>query len=470
MQTIQSSRASNSSRPTTARIELPPKLIPVFQGEADYRGAYGGRGSAKTRSFAKMTAVRAYMWDMAGREGIILCGRQFMNSLDDSSMEEIKAAIKAEPWLHRHFDIGEKYIRTASGRIDYKFSGLDRSLNSVKSKSRIRLCWVDEAEPVTDEAWMKLIPTLREEDSELWVTWNPEGKLSATHKRFRVSPPPRSKIVELNWRDNPWFPESLDRKRLADKESRPDSYDHIWEGAFRHVFDGAYYVKELTAALTEKRIGAVPYDPMLPVHTAWDLGKGANMAVWMFQVDQASIRVIDYEQGGPGDAIPDLVTKLNARQYRWGVDWVPHDAKVVELGTKRTRIETLQRLQRVPKLVPDHRVEDGMNAVRETLPRCWFDAEKTEVGLDALRQYRSEYNEKKLVFSDAPLHDWTSHAADAFRYLAMAWREMAAPAKPLPRPVPAQEVMTASPGGRIVSNMSVRDLVAMKQRLKRLQD
>jgi phage terminase large subunit len=120
----------------------------------------------------------------AGDEGIILCGRQFMNSLADSSLEEIKAAIRETDWLTPHFDIGEKYVRTACGRVSYAFTGLDRNIDSIKSKSRIRLAWVDEAEPVTEEAWTKLIPTLREEDSELWVTWNPESKRSSTHKRF----------------------------------------------------------------------------------------------------------------------------------------------------------------------------------------------------------------------------------------------------------------------------------------------
>lgn len=113
----------------TADIQIPDKLVPVFEGEADVRGAHGGRGSAKSRTFAKMTAVRAYMWDMAGREGIILCARQFMNSLADSSMEEVKAAIRSEPWLAAHFDIGETYVRTKSGRIKYTFSGLDRNLD-----------------------------------------------------------------------------------------------------------------------------------------------------------------------------------------------------------------------------------------------------------------------------------------------------------------------------------------------------
>ena len=309
--------SSPRQRGATARIELPPKLLWVFSGEADVRGAYGGRGSAKTRSFAKMTAIRAYKWDMEGAEGIILCARQFMNSLDDSSMEEIKAAIRSEPWLHAHFDIGEKYIRTKSGRIAYKFAGLDRNIDSIKSKSRIKLCWVDEAEPVTEDAWTKLIPTLREEDSELWVTWNPESKRSQTHQRFRVNnTDPRYRITEMNWRDNPWFPEVLERQRKRDLEQRPDQYAHIWEGDFRHIFEGAYYVKELSAALANGRIGAVPYEPSLPAHTAWDLGKGVNMAVWVWQIDGGQIRVIDYIEGSHDDGIPNLVAKLNAKRLK----------------------------------------------------------------------------------------------------------------------------------------------------------
>ena len=415
----------------TVQVELPPKLIPVFSGEADVRGAYGGRGSGKTRSFAKMTAIRAHMWDRAKRNGIILCGRQFMNSLDDSSMEEVKAAIRSEPWLHAHFDIGEKYIRTKSGRIAYKFAGLDRSLDSIKSKSRILLCWVDEAEPVTDEAWIKLIPTLREEDSELWVTWNPESKRSPTHKRFREGrADARVRVTELNWRDNPWFPAVLSRTRQRDMRDRPDRYDHIWEGGFATVFEGAYYVRELQAAREDRRIGKVAIDPNIPVHTAWDLGIGDSTAIWFFQVVGREIRVVDYYESH-SQGLPHYASVLKAKGYTYGDDWVPHDAKVRELGTGRTRIETLQSLGRKPRLVPSHTLMDGINAARETVPFCWFDEGRTEYGLDALRQYRSEFKENAAVFQDRPFHDWTSHAADAFRYLAMAWREMTPSTMPI---------------------------------------
>lgn len=407
------------------------------------------------------------MWDMAGREGIVLCGRQFMNSLDDSSMEEVKAAIRSEPWLHRHFEIGEKYIRTTSGRISYKFAGLDRSLDSIKSKSRILLCWVDEAEPVTDEAWVKLIPTLREEDSELWVTWNPESKRSPTHKRFRESPPDeRVKVVEINWRDNPWFPDVLNRTRLRDLAARPDQYGHIWDGEFATVFSGAYYVRELIDAKNSGRICFVMRDVELPVHTAWDLGVGDSTAIWFFQVVANEIRVIDfYENSGQG--LSHYVDVLAAKGYRYGDDYVPHDAKVRELGTGRTRVETLQSLGRKPKLIPQHTLMDGINAVRETLPRCWFDERATELGLEALRQYRSEYNEDAAVFHDKPRHDWTSHAADAFRYLSMAWREMRA-AAPVARKPEEFAIEIDTKTGGLKGNMNVPELVAMKERLAKM--
>jgi phage terminase large subunit len=169
-----------------------------------------------------------------------------MNSLDESSLEEIKAAIRSEAWLLPHFEIGEKFVRTVEGRVSFKFVGLDRNVDSIKSKARILLCWVDEAEPVTETAWQKLIPTIREEDSELWVTWNPESETSPTHKRFRVATADDMKVVQMNWRNNPWFPSVLERERQADLKDRPDSYEHVWEGDFVTVAEGAYYASCLT--------------------------------------------------------------------------------------------------------------------------------------------------------------------------------------------------------------------------------
>ncbi|RYE61052.1 MAG: PBSX family phage terminase large subunit [Hyphomicrobiales bacterium] len=411
---------------TTARIEMPPKLIPVFQGVADTRVAYGGRGSGKTRTFAKMTAVRAYMWDKAGREGQILCGRQFMNSLADSSLEEIKAAIGEVPWLAPHFEIGEKFIRTASGRIHYTFTGLDRNVDSVKSKARILLGWVDEAEPVTDDAWVKLIPTLREEDSELWVTYNPERKNSATHKRFRENRDERTKAVELNWRDNPWFPAILDRKRLKDKLERPDQYEHIWEGAFVTAVSGAYFAASLSEAKQQGRIGRVAKDPLMTIRAFWDIGgtgaKADATSIWIAQFIGREIRVLDYYEA-QGQPLATHVEWLRKHGYGGALCILPHDGanneKVIDVSYESALRDAGFEATVIPNQgrgAAKMRVETG----RRLFPSIWFNETTTEAGRDALGWYHERIDETRSI-GLGPEHDWSSHGADAFGLMCVAY-------------------------------------------------
>lgn len=203
-----------------------------------FRGAYGGRGSAKTRTFAKMAAVRGLIEAESGNAGIVLCGREFMNSLDDSSMSEVKAAIADEPWLAANYEVGEKYIRTKDKRVAFKFAGLRHNLDSLKSKARILLAWVDEGESVSDAAWRKLIPTVREAGSEIWITWNPEKEGSPTDIRFRKTFDQDMIVVEMNYTDNPWFPAILDADRRRDQRNLdPLMYAHIWEGDYLAISD-----------------------------------------------------------------------------------------------------------------------------------------------------------------------------------------------------------------------------------------
>lgn len=243
---------------TVARIEIPPKLIPVFEGDYRYRCSHGGRGSAKTRTFALMTAIRGYMAAMNGQSGVILCAREYMNSLEESSMEEVKQAIRSVPWLNDFYELGEKYIRTKCRSVNYVFAGLRHNLDSIKSKARILIAWVDEAESVSEIAWTKLTPTVREAGSEIWVTWNPERDGSATDKRFRKNPPDNAVVVEMNYGDNPWFPSVLEEERLSDQE-RLDSatYAWIWEGAYlensdKQVLANKYVVKSFPDDLWQK--------------------------------------------------------------------------------------------------------------------------------------------------------------------------------------------------------------------------
>lgn len=213
----------------------------------------------------------------------------------------------------------------------------------------------------------------------------------------------------------------------------PEQFEQELECSFAAAVLGAYWAKEINQAENDGRIGEVPYEPLLPVHTAWDLGIGDSTAIWFFQVSGAEVRVIDYYENH-GQGLPHYAAVLASKPYRYGDDWVPHDARVRELGTGRTRVETLLSLHRKPNVVPDHKIMDGINAVRVTLPNMWFDRYKCLDGVKALRQYQAEYDEKARTFKDTPRHDWTSHPADAMRYLAMAYREIKPPPVEKPRP------------------------------------
>jgi len=406
-----------------AQLKIPPKLIPVFNTpNLRYRGAYGGRGSAKTRTFALMTAVHGYRVGESGGTGQILCGREFMNSLDDSSLEEVKSAIRSVPWLEDYYEIGEKYIRSKDGRITYVFAGLRRSLDALKSKAKLILAWIDEAETVSETAWRKLIPTVREHDSEIWVTWNPESKESATHKRFRQDPPDNSIIVEMNWQDNPWFPSVLDQERLEDKNKRPDIYDHVWGGDFLVHAEGAYYATEMREAKDQGRIDVVNYETSSGVITAWDLGIGDSTAIWFAQFIGPEIRIIDYYESS-GVGLDHYARVLQEKGYTYKEHILPHDVRVKELGSGKSRLETLDSLGVSPvTIAPQLMVDDGIQAVRSMLKNCWFDAERCERGIDALRQYHREYDDNGKVWRSRPAHDWASHGADAFRYLAVGYR------------------------------------------------
>lgn len=239
----------------TAQVQIIPKLIPMFTvpyGSVSYRVAYGGRGSGKTMTFAKMVAIQSMLFAANGEGGVILCGREFMNSLDDSTLAELKSAIASEPeLLAPWFDVGEKYIRTQGlpARVDFVFIGLRHNLDSLKSKARVLLTWIDEAENVAENAYRKLLPTVRRFGGEVWLTYNPESPESATHKRFRASGREGILIEQVNWNDNPWFPAGLEEERLADLNERPDIYHHVWEGEFltlteAQVFAGKYRIEE----------------------------------------------------------------------------------------------------------------------------------------------------------------------------------------------------------------------------------
>lgn len=208
------------------------------------------------------------------------------------------------------------------------------------------------------------------------------------------------------------------RKVLSD-----DEYAQEYECSFDAGIVGAYYAKEMQAAESQGRICGVPYQPGAAVWTAWDLGIDDMTAIWFVQMAGREVHVLDYVEGS-GVGLDFYVRQVRERPYVYGGHLLPHDAEVKELGTGRSRVETLGSLGlREVTVVPRQEVSDGVNAARLLLPRCWFDKEKTARGVEALRQYRREWDEKTKTFRMRPRHDWTSHAADAFRYLALGLRD-----------------------------------------------
>lgn len=408
------------------KVAVPPKLRPVFLGKADVRGAYGGRGSGKTRTFALMAAITAYRAANTGKDGIILCLRQFMNSLIESSMQEIKSVIRSTDWLLPHFDIGEKYIRTKRGNVSFVFAGLERNVESIKSMSDIILAWVDEAEPVSDDAWRELIPTIRQKDSELWVTWNPKRKSAAVEKRFRHTQDPLYKVVQLNWRDNPWFPEKLERDRQRDLVGQPDQYAHIWEGDYVSVVTGAYYADALRQAREQNRIGKVAPDPLMTYRAYWDIGgtgqKADATSIWVAQFIGKEIRVLDYYEA-KGQPLAAHVNWLRDRKYDRALMVLPHDGAAHDKVYVATYEGALRQAGFAVEIVPNQgagAAKMRIEATRRLFPSIWFNEDTTQAGLDALGWYHAKQDEKRDV-DLGPEHDWASHAADAFGMMCMAY-------------------------------------------------
>ncbi|HEK1835686.1 TPA: phage terminase large subunit [Proteus mirabilis] len=412
----------------TVDLPIPAKLVPVFAKEGvRYRGAFGGRGSAKTRTFAMMSAVKAYQAAEQGISGVILCGREFMNSLEESSMEEVKQAIRSIPWLNDYFDIGEKYIRTKCKRVNYVFCGLRHNLDSIKSKARILLAWVDEAESVSDLAWKKLRPTVRESGSEIWVTWNPEKDGSATDKRFRKTPPKNSIIVEMNYNDNPWFPDVLEEERLDDLNSLEYSdYAWIWEGAYlensdKQVLANKYVVQSFPDNLWQKA------DRLL-FGADFGFAKDPNTLVRMFMLDRNLY--IEYEAYGAGVELNDMwkfyAGKDGATDKQLSEWEVTDDAKFAGIPEARkwpikadnSRPETISYLKRQGFNISAAKkwqgsVEDGITHLRGFKqiiihPRCKETAKEAR-----LYSYKTD----RITGEVLPvIEDKNNHCWDAVRY------------------------------------------------------
>lgn len=429
---------------------------------------------ARTQRWACIVAHRR-----AGKT--VACINELVRAALTSTKPDPRFAYLA-PYYTQAKDVAWNYLKKFAGvipgvetneselRVDFPNGGRVR-LYGADNYDRLRGLYLDgvvldEPADMDPRAWPEVIrPALS--DRQGWATFigTPKGRNAFWEVWDAAGSEPNWFRAMLRASETGLVAQS--ELEDAKKAMTPEQYEQEYECSFEAAILGAYYGKSIADAERIGRITSVPVVEGLPVHTAWDLGVSDSTSIWFFQVNGGELRIVDFYENH-GQPLAHYVAELKARGYTYGTDFVPHDAKVRSLETGRTRVETLQGMGRTLKLVPAHTVMDGINAARVSFSSMWFDADKCKFGLEALRQYRTEYDEKTKAYKNTPKHDWTSHAADAFRYLAMAWKEMIA-GPPAPHRNTSEVIFTADASGWIKPNMSVREIVELKRK-KRLAD
>lgn len=400
-----------------AKAQFPAKLECLFNPESiRYRVLFGGRGGAKSWGVARALLIKSVQKPIR-----VLCAREFQTSIKDSVHKLLGDQITALG-LDSYFEITQAQIRGKNGS-EFNFVGLKNNVANVKSYEGVDICWVEEAQTVSRHSWNTLIPTIRKEGSEIWVTFNPELESDETYQRFVANPPRNSIIQKINWSDNPWFPVTLKDEKDALKSRDIQAYNTVWEGMCRQTIDGAIFAREMQLAEAEQRITNVPYDAVKPVHAVFDLGWADMTAIWFVQFIGMETRLIRYFEVNQ-TTITEILAKMQTFGYFYDTLWLPHDAQNKTLASQGRSIEDIVRasgyktrvLERVPVL-------DSINAARSMFRSCYFDRENCHEGLQCLRHYRYEVDPETNQFSRTPLHDHYSHGADAFRYIGLMVNE-----------------------------------------------
>lgn len=387
---------------------------------ARYKGAYGGRGSGKSQFFADLmvaTAVRK-----PGFRG--LCCREVQKSLKESAKRLIEQKIEAQG-VASFFEVQESQIKTPGGGL-IVFAGLqDHTSESIKSYEGFDVAWVEEAQTVSDRSLNLLRPTIRAPGSELWFSWNPRRKVDAVDQMLRGGElPTNARVVRANWNDNPWFPGELEQERLDCLRQQPDQYDHIWEGGYVTVADGAYFARDIAQAKLDGRITELASDPIMQIRAYWDIGVRDATAIWVAQFTGQTIKVLDYYEAS-GQPLASHLEWLRSKGYGSALCVLPHDGAKHDAITA-VRFEdhiraagfACETVANQGKGAAIKRVE----AARRLFPRIWFDAKRCEGGLAALGWYHEKRDDNRGI-GLGPEHDWASHAADAFGLLCVAYEE-----------------------------------------------
>ena len=364
--------------------------------------------------------ARSLLIQGAGEPLRILCAREVQKSIKQSVHTLLGDQIQ-EMGLGPFYEVLETEIRGKNG-TSFMFAGLaTHTVESIKSYEGVDRVWVEEAQTVSRKSWDILIPTIRKEGSEIWVSFNPDIDTDDTYQRFVVSPPPDCTTVKINYSDNPWFPAVLDKERIHCKDTRPTDYLNIWEGMCKAAVDGAIYADEITQAQEKGRICNVPYDPLLKVHPVFDLGWNDAMSIALVQRNAGELRIIEYIEDSH-KTLDHYSQVLKERKYNWGTIYLPHDGANKDFKTGKSTQEMLEAMGWKVQIVPRADIEEGIRIARMSFPRVYFDKNTTRL-IDCLKHYRRQINQATNE-AMAPLHDEYSHGADCFRYICVAAESM----------------------------------------------
>jgi phage terminase large subunit len=397
-------------------IEFPEKLHFLFEPHR-YKVARGGRGSGKSWSFARALIIRALSSTTR-----ILCTREIQKSIQQSVHQLLSDQISSMG-LATEFEILNTEIRCKNGSTFY-FSGLsDVTATALKSFEGVDIVWCEEAQAISEKSWKTLVPTIRKEGSEIWVTYNPELETDPTHERFVTNPPPDCVSVLMNWSDNPWFPAVLEQERLHAKATMAQAdYDHVWEGRCKPAVEGAIYFEAMSATTAAGRIREVPHDASLKTHVIFDLGMADAMTLILVQKVASELRVIHYIEGTQriladySRELKDL--RLDDQPMNWGKLYLPHDGFHTRHQTGKDDATVLRGLGWDVVQIPNMTVNTGIDRAREVFPRVYFHKERAARLVECLKRYRWNISQKTGQGA-TPLHDQYSHGADAFRYMAI---------------------------------------------------
>jgi len=424
---------------TSLVIDVPEKLAPLLEA-ARYKGAHGGRGGAKSHFFAEQLIIRCFR-----KKTRWVCIREVQLTMRDSVRQLLLDKIQ-KLGLGYFFDPKENEIRGLNGSLII-FRGMQNyNAENIKSLEEMDGAWIEEAQTLSDRSLRLLRPTIRKNGSEIWASWNPRYETDAIDEFFRGDHPPGNMVlVQINWQDNPWFPDVLREEKDLDYARDPEMAEHVWGGGYEIITEGAYYAKLIAQAEKEGRCGVFPYRPGLLVRTGWDIGVDDYSAIWFIQDDGIDAWAIDYfECNGLGaeqivhEALPEylddpvdrmrqLIEIGRPQPFRYGAHFLPHDVKVREWGAgARTRIQSLMNLglreiQRGANQGPEERI----NAVREVLPLMHFNVgvqgqiatpaqKRVRAGLNRLRRYSRQFNDALNTYTTVAKHDVNSHSADGF--------------------------------------------------------